>query len=57
MKQAQTKIVNIKGFEVHINSTDEGVVIDIYDREALKAGPVDPIASTWAMDQETEQTE
>ena len=57
MKQAQTKIVNIKNFEVHINSTDEGIVVDIYDREALKAGPAEPIASTWAMDQETEQTE
>lgn len=53
MKQTQTKILQLKGFEVHINSTDEGIVVDIYDREAIKAGPVEPIASTWALDHET----
>lgn len=53
MNYTQNKIVVIKGFEVHINSTDEGLVVDIFDRELINAGPVEPLASTWALDSET----
>ena len=53
----ENQTVNIKGFAVRIISTDEGIIVDIYDRAALEAGPVQPIASTWALDSETEAAE
>jgi hypothetical protein len=42
----------IKGFAIHIKETDEGIVVDIFDREALKNSNPQPIASTWALDHE-----
>lgn len=44
---------DIKGFTVHILSTDDGIVVDIYDREELKHFDAQPIASTYAFDNET----
>lgn len=47
-------VINIEGFTVHISKTDEGLSVDVFDREALQNADVDPIASTWALDSELE---
>lgn len=42
--------LNVKGFSIRIQSTDEGVVVDVYGSEG---DAQDPIASTYAFDTET----
>jgi len=49
------QIIDIKEFQIHIKTTDEGVVVDIFDREALQKGDVAPLASTYAFDHEITQ--
>jgi hypothetical protein len=46
------QIIDIKEFQIHIKTTDEGVVVDIFDRKALQKGDADPLASTYAFDHE-----
>lgn len=44
---------DVKGFAIRIHKTDEGVVVDVFNREADIASAA-PIASTYAFDAETE---
>ena len=45
-------IVRFEGFEVVINQTDEGIVIDVFDPENLGDEFVECIASTYAFSSE-----
>lgn len=44
----------VKDFNIRIQGTDEGVVVDIYE---LDCEDDDPIASTYAFDNEREENE
>lgn len=46
----------VKGFAIRIHSTDEGVVVDVFDNMAMKTEPfVDPITTTCAFDTDCEK--
>ena len=45
--------IDVRGFTVHILTTDEGIVVDVFNRSELADHPyVSPIASTYAYDHE-----
>jgi len=47
---------DVKGFAIRVYQTDEGVVVDVFDREKVNNNPhAEPIASTYAFDNETSQ--
>jgi hypothetical protein len=45
---------SIKNFSIKINKTDDGIVVDVYQKGFEDR---DPIASTWALDSEIEEQE
>lgn len=51
--------LDVKGFSVRIHSTDEGVVVDIYDATVAKTGDFDLalITSAFAFDHECNSME
>ena len=45
--------IDVRGFTVHILTTDEGIVVDVFNRSELADRCyVSPIASTYAYDDE-----
>ena len=45
--------IDVRGFTVHILTTDEGIVVDVFNRSELADRcDVSPIASTYAYDHE-----
>jgi len=45
--------IDVRGFTVHILTTDEGIVVDVFNRSELADHCyVSPIASTYAYDHE-----
>jgi hypothetical protein len=45
--------IDVRGFTVHILTTDEGIVVDVFNRSELADRCyVSPIASTYAYDHE-----
>lgn len=48
--------ISIKGFAICVQTTDEGVVVDIYDEAVLDEGRADDalMASTYAFDNDLE---
>ena len=44
---------DVKGFAIRIQSTDEGVVVDVFAKRLLETEPFcEPLASTYAFDAE-----
>ncbi len=42
---------DVKGFTVYIHSTDEGVIVDVFDAKELREGDIDAVvASCYAFD-------
>lgn len=50
---------DIKGFSIRIHSTDEGIVVDVYDAKIAKSGDFNDalVTSTYAYDAELSTTE
>ena len=47
--------IDVKGFAIRIHSTDEGVVVDIFNAKELETEPfIESLASTYAFDAECE---
>ncbi|HNG03372.1 MAG TPA: hypothetical protein PLQ71_15905 [Nitrospira sp.] len=43
--------IDVKKFAIRIHSTDEGVVVDVFDAAALEEDPFcEPLGSTYAFD-------
>lgn len=45
--------VDVRGFTVYLHTTDEGIIVDVFNAEQLRAEPfAEPVASTYAFDHE-----
>ena len=45
--------VDVRGFTVYLHTTDEGIIVDVFNAEQLRDGMyTHPVASTYAFDHE-----
>ncbi len=45
--------IDVRGFTVNLHTTDEGIIVDVFNAEQLRAEPfAEPVASTYAFDHE-----
>jgi hypothetical protein len=45
--------IDVRGFAVYLRTTDEGIVVDVFNAEQLRDGMhTHPVASTYAFDHE-----
>ena len=45
--------VEVRGFVVHLQTTDEGIIVDVFNAEEIRSQPfTEPLASTYAFDNE-----
>jgi hypothetical protein len=46
--------IDVRGFSVRLLTTDEGIIVDVFNAEELRAEPcAEPVASTYAFDHES----
>jgi hypothetical protein len=45
--------IDVRGFSVRLLTTDEGIIVDVFNAEQLRTEPhAEPVASTYAFDHE-----
>lgn len=45
--------IDVRGFTVYLHTTDEGIIVDVFNAEQLRKEPfTDALASTYAFDHE-----
>lgn len=45
--------IDIRGFTVYLHTTEEGIIVDVFNAEQLRTEPhAEPVASTYAFDHE-----
>ena len=45
--------IDVRGFTVNLKTTDEGIVVDVFNAEQMRTEPcAEPVASTYAFDHE-----
>ena len=46
--------VDVRGFTINLKTTDEGIIVDVFNAEELRTKPhTEPVASTYAFDHES----